>query len=306
MKVLSWCRIHDPDTRSSIMYRYLNNPEVPSRQRALDNYQPGDIIVQQRTRDTRYYIYKNLQEMYKAYTRMHPVSRVFNEVILEGPQKFRLDIDTWIKDEDDMRYVVRTISRIMRCLVPSWDKEVFIYDISCSHHIVVPGLAMDTSGCCHMVANIICHILATRVLYVVDAIDLDVYKGTQMFRMEGSTKHMQYRWKYLRGMSELTPIELFHKGVIGHVSGCRMVDTDDIVALALSSHVYRIPRWDEMNPEEGSTYMDTRAFTVRRRMGDMTILDRTRPSYCQLCRRVHEHENAYMIGNRMYCRRYRR
>lgn len=242
--------------------------------------------------------------MYHAHTSLHAVKRTFSEIIMEGPQKFRLDIDTHIRDPSDMAILVRTITKVLKGILPWWIPRVLVYNIVSSHHIVIPGLSMETSGCCHMVATIIQHKLYRKLPYVADAIDMGVYKGTQAFRLEGSTKHMQYRWKYLVDTQEISTLETFKEGIIGYTIGCKQVDTDDIVAYAVNiSRVYSPVETMDRHPGERHTIMDTSAFTVRKRMGDMTILDRIRPSYCSRCMRTHDHENAYMVGDRIYCRR---
>lgn len=263
-------------------------------------------MVQSRTgTSVGYRIYKNLDEMYYAHTSLHAVKRTFSEIIMEGPQKFRLDIDIHIRDSSDMTTLVRTVTKVLKGIIPWWIPRVLVYNIVSSHHIIIPGLFMESSGCCHMVATIIQHKLHRKLPYVANAIDMGVYKGIQAFRLEGSTKHMQYRWKYLVDTQEISALEKFKDGIIGYTVGCKQVDTDDIVTYAVNiSRVYS-PVVDEEDtfPGERHTAMDMGAFTVRKRIGDMTILNRIRPSYCSRCMRTHDNENAYIIGNRIYCRR---
>lgn len=286
------------------VYRYLNNSDKFRGEVALHDYRPGNFVVQCRTgQGIRYRIYKNLEDMYDAHMSLHACNRTFNEIILEGHQKFRLDIDTHIRDPSDMDTLIKVIRKVLKGIYGLWDSRVLVYDIVSSHHIVIPGLFMETSGCCHMVATIIQHKIHKKLPYIADAIDTAIYKGVQAFRIEGSTKHMQYRWKYLTGLQDISPLEKFKEGIIGYIMESRLVDTDDIVAYAIKTHIYS-PITETIDSGKYSLGIDMKAFTKKSQLGDMTILTRIRPSYCQLCKRTHDHENAYMVGNRIYCRRF--
>jgi hypothetical protein len=155
----------------------------------------------------------------------------------------------------------------------------------------------ESAGCCAMISNLVSDKFPDM------DIDLGVYKPVQMFRLEGSTKYLENRWKYREGTRELSPVSLFKSGLVGYTKGCKLVDTDVVVSHALFSRVY-IPYIRTYSVPKSSTLPVDGTFAVRRNMGNMTLLDRYRPSYCDRCNRVHEHENAYMVGNKFFCRRF--
>jgi hypothetical protein len=42
-------------------------------------------------------------------------------------------------------------------------------------------------------------------------------------------------------------------------------------------------------------YLHDIPFKIRHRKGNVIVLDRIKPSYCNICKRIHEHENGYVI-----------
>ncbi|ORX52869.1 hypothetical protein DM01DRAFT_1336655 [Hesseltinella vesiculosa] len=127
-----------------------------------------------------------------------------------------------------------------------------------------------------------------------------------MFRIEGSTKYGQSRWKYVQGHGDISDISTFCKGLIGYTNGCKMVDTDAIVDYAIGSRIYKpiLDMHQDDRPSDMPSLDIPKDFRIRYVQGSMTVLDRIRPGYCNMCARVHDNENAYMIGNRFFCRRF--
>jgi hypothetical protein len=212
-----------------------------------------------------------------------------------------LDIDEKIPDKKKrklLKFVVDLFSSFGVTGV-----NPIVYDILTSYHVVVPDVMFESAGCCAMISNLVSDKFPDM------DIDLGIYKPVQMFRLEGSTKYLENRWKFREGIHELSPISLFKSGLIGYTQGCKLVDTDVVVSHALFSRVY-IPYNTRTYSVSSKPSTLPRMvgkdgiFGVRRNMGNMTLLDRYRPSYCDRCNRVHEHENAYVVGNKFFCRRF--
>lgn len=274
-------------------YRYLNNPGVPVGERAEGK---GNFLVQTRRKDEVYYhVYDDVDKFYVDYSRVHPSYRNYHEVITDGYQKFRLDIDERIPDRRK-RKLLKVVVDLFSSFGVTGVTPV-VYDIITSYHVVVPDVMFESAGCCAMISNLVSDKFPDM------DIDLGVYKPVQMFRLEGSTKYLENRWKYREGTRELSPVSLFKSGLVGYTKGCKLVDTDVVVSHALFSRVY-IPYIRTHRVPKSSTLPVDGTFAVRRNMGNMTLLDRYRPSYCDRCNRVHEHENAYMVGNKFFCRRF--
>jgi hypothetical protein len=282
-------------------YKYLNNHNAHKRDVA---YEEDDIktkyVFQQSSLDIRYLVCDTVDEFYAYYSRKGPCSRMFNEVINDNfsLQKFKLDIDGRIGDTE-MQYVLKTIRKILRRLTKR-RPEMLVYDISTSHHVVVDGLCFS-SGSCEMLANAVSEKLSRKYPMVSSLIDTCVYKKVQMFRIEGSTKYGQRRWKRLNG-GELSALETFKKGVISYVDECLCIDSDDVVDVMLDIGVYR-PTEHVHKKDNVSTPSIPKEFVVRKKMDDLVVLDRIAPSFCDVCQRVHESENAYMVGRMFFCRR---
>lgn len=282
-------------------YKYLNNNNAHKRDVA---YEAENIrtkyVFQQSSLDIRYLVCDTVDEFYAYYSRKGPCSRVFNEVINDSfsPQKFKLDIDGRIGD-NEMQYLLKTIRKMLRRLTKA-RPEMLVYDISTSHHVVVDGLCFS-SGSCEMLANAVSEKMSRKYPMISSLIDTCVYKKVQMFRIEGSTKYGQRRWKRLDG-GELSTLEIFKKGIISYVDDCLYIDSDDVVDVMLDIGVYRptehVHRKDNVN-----TPSIPKEFVVRKKMDGLVILDRIAPSFCDICRRVHESENAYMVGRIFFCRR---
>lgn len=242
-----------------------------------------------------------VEEFYKYYSAMKPCSRMFNEVINceWHAQKFKLDIDGRINNIE-LQYVIKVIRRIFRKLTKVCKPDILVYDISTSYHIIVTNICFSTSSCCEMIANAISDMVERKYPIVSSLIDVGVYKKVQMFRVEASTKYGQTRWKYVSGMGDLSPLDMFKKGIITYTDECHTLDADIVVDVIVDMGIYT----HETTRHKKSRVVNVpKEFVVRKIVNNMTVLNRIYPSHCDTCMRVHENENAYMIGNKLYCGR---
>jgi hypothetical protein len=263
--------------RGKERFTYLNSSEVPAKERAVRDGNK-DFIVRYDGGERFYLRFGSPLAFYLWYKDIPDGEKNFHEVIFEGPQKFRLDIDERVTD-DRLREICTRIKIVFRG-IGCKDPLLAIYDIRTSYHIVVSNYYFLRSSQCLEMAG--------RISNTCDDVDIDmgVYKRVQNFRLEGSTKHGQCRPKLRIGGSG--DVDEFLEGVIGYVKGTH-----------LASCVIPVPREVDARIEQEVGYSDD--FEVRHRRGKMTVLDRTRSSYCRTCRRVHDSENAYIIGEKLYC-----
>jgi len=259
-------------------------------------------VFQKSSVDIFYLVCDSVEEFYKYYSDKKPQSRTYNEVVNNkfGPRKFILDIDGRITD-GEMEYVIRSIKRILYKLTKH-KPNILVYDISTSHHIVVGNMCFDASGC-GMLANIISERISKRYPKVSDLIDLGVYKEIQMFRIEGSTKYTQRRWKYLFGSKELSSLDNFKQGLLSYTDNCYYIDSDRVVDLALELDVYQLGDIQNKLDTKKKIVSIPDGFAIRKTMDNLIILDRICPSYCKICRRVHDSDGAYIAYGKFYCRR---
>lgn len=282
-------------------YKYLNKEKVHKSEVAYGLRGIAEKYVFQRSStDICYFVCDTIEEFYAHYSKKNPSSRTYFEVINDNfsMQKFKIDVDGKI-GVDEMKYLLRIMRRLFRHLTKI-KPEVLVYDISTSHHIVVANLCF-TAACCEIIAGIIREKILKRYPIVASLIDTSVYKKVQMFRIEGSTKYAQRRWKYLTGTKNLSALEIFKKGIISYVEDCYYIDEDKVIDIALDIGVY------EHAVKKDSRHIKCvipREFVVREVKGNLTILDRITPSYCNCCDRVHNKDGAYLVGKKFYCRRY--
>jgi hypothetical protein len=96
-------------------------------------------------------------------------------------------------------------------------------------------------------------------------------------------------------------LEDFKKGIISYVDDCHPIDHERVVDVMLDIGTYYHGEYNHEN-KKGNKIIP-KEFMIRKRMGNLVVLDRIYPSYCDVCKRVHESENAYVVGKYFYCRR---
>lgn len=213
--------------------------------------------------------FSSLSSMYHWY-RSVPDKRC-HEIIRSESRKLVLDID------GDC-----SIDMITKCLENFFggDADIILYQshgpIKTSWHVVVANYYFENYNYCKYVASC----MPSK------NIDLAVYSSTQFLRMEGS--HKNGRVKMRTGYHGLSPLSKFKEGIIS----C----TDDATKM-----VIKIPKPAVSNASAEEVDYDKTAFKVRSQNGHVIFLDRIRPSYCAICKRVHDSENMAIINGKLVC-----
>ena len=229
--------------------------------------------------------------MWKAYSMIPGPNKHHNEVIFEGPQKMRIDIDCndFINDNE-----------WMKCLKQYY--TVF-KEVTDSGNLIVYDMSDSSKRSCHMIcydkaysSNNVCKILCSKIKSNVNSdyakyIDENVYSRIQHFRMELSYKYGTNRCK--RVTYSDSKVWHYSRGLISYVKGLNIID----IKVEVPKHVHC----------DIGIIVKSKWCSVRKISGSMVELTRLSPSYCHVCRRVHESENPYMVvkGNTsfLYCRR---
>lgn len=282
-------------------YQYLNNEDARRKEVAYRSKGISEKYVFQKSSiDIFYLVCNSIEEFYAYYSAKRSHSRMYNEVINDefGPRKFVLDIDGRIK-ENEMKYVLSTIKKFF-CKLTNRKPDILLYDISTSHHIVVNNLCFNASSS-EIIAGVISEKVSERYSTVASLMDLGVYKKVQMFRIEGSTKYKQRRWKYLNGTNELSSMDDFKRGLISYTEDCYYIDSDRVVDLSIDLGVYQLVNREDIPKKRSAIIPD--GFVIRKTMGNLVVLDRVSPSYCEICKRIHDHDGAYIAHGKFYCRR---
>jgi hypothetical protein len=234
--------------------------------------------------------------------------------------------------------VVHSINSVYQELKLRSSWKVLVYSShgnnKCSYHIIIDGYCHETNKeAQYLYEKVVVNIDPLWVKYV----DKTVYKSIQQFRLYGSQKYGSGRIKVLDSVydsnnqnitsiyrSELTgeprfqEYTCFRHSLISNTENCIIMNslapakpkastftnvdegdlTDKIVKYALTNLAAKV----NMN------FNDARfPYAYRETKGNFIILKRLRASRCQICKRIHEHENPYLyfIGNSIYysCRR---
>jgi hypothetical protein len=358
--------------RGKKTFSYLNNLSAPRNETLCHFLKPGDFVVQLDGECKKYLKFASVDAFFFWYSAIPAPLRMFSEVVFEGPQKFRVDVDDKLCTDE--------IDELIKCIHEVFDNpQIVEYDIKTSHHFVVSNFHLASSRDCYYIAMKLQSLLSPSLE---SKIDWGVYKSTQNFRLEWSTKYQQKRWKIrttthnpqtlnpqnnphngsglegslnyverfpqtsfegshatlrdetlepfkpleltqafakgegtlrtccsgsrvpfnsVKGSVERFDVDSFKKGVLGFTQ-----DTQPKLVLYIPSN----PTLTQVKGSltrcvRGSSQgYDPNVFKVRKKIGSMILLDRIKPAYCSVCKRTHDHENAYMITpTKFFCRR---
>jgi hypothetical protein len=241
-------------------------------------------VVQQVTHHGRYHIYfSSLASFLVYYATIPREERTFNEVIVDGPQKMRIDIDSTLHmTECSWNTLIELVSRTLQALIP--DGVLLIYDMSDeakrSCHVIVDGIHLESSSHCKYLCSQVVSSIPDEYRYT---IDMGVYKSLQYFRMEGSTKLCTTRYKIL-DIERCKDPHTILDSLVAYVTNSKLMtlNIDRPVARSSVSTLW-------------SVCITSSSFNIRKIQGNMVILNRMMPSLCRICKRVHTSENAYIV-----------
>jgi hypothetical protein len=177
--------------RGKKTFSYLNNPSAPHDETLCHFLKPGDFVVQLDGKCKKYLKFASVDAFFFWYSAIPAPLRMFSEVVFEGPQKFRIDVDDKLCT-DEIDELVKCIHEVFEPSNPQPQVEIVEYDIKTSHHFVVSNFHLASSRDCYYIAMKLQSLLSPSLE---SKIDWGVYKSTQNFRLEWSTKYQQKRWK---------------------------------------------------------------------------------------------------------------
>lgn len=251
---------------------------------------PNDIIIQH-SGCKMYTRFERYMEFEKWYINLPRIRRVFYEVILmDDSQKLKLDLDgpANIKDAiSDIKYFFQKNSLDL--------PNIIVYNIcglskgskKSSYHIIVSSHFFENADSVEIFIRKLCK--SSQKTWT-DYVDRSVYKKTQSFRLEGSTKDGEYRWKYK--MNEQCIDTSMLPGIV------KVYDRSHMIELKIN-----IPISPKVAYRERQISIPD-GFKIRFKQGSLVTLDRIYPSYCTLCHRIHNQENGYMYNNTYMCFRF--
>ncbi len=259
--------------------------------------------------------------------------RCFYEIILgENAQKphfdidiDRLDIDGEAVKDDLIRSIVQLLSE--HSIHLDLEKDVLIYT---SHG----KKKDDTKQSYHVMINNYCHgnNIEARAFYekvkskmnpdFLKWIDNAVYSPTQQFRIVGCHKLNSVRVKRFQSMFTYNGKEIHHiypetpddknhqfvmeleESIIGYTGNCRYLPPFEpiIDSIKYYEETDDVSRADAKQAIQlvaiaGNTQVTNPGFPYKFMgiNGPIVMLKRTKPSRCKICKRIHEHENPYLL-----------
>nr|QBK93914.1 MAG: DNA primase [Pithovirus LCPAC406] len=259
-------------------------------------------------------------ELFKYIIAFEPERRCFYEVITQT-QKHKYDID--IKGQS-YEFANAILDDLLRSIDKVY-KDIFNIDLNdsiivyqshgtnkFSYHVIIDGYCLNTPKECEKIYQLTIELMESQYSEYVDS---SVYKSTQQMRLLWShkaksdrTKHLMKTFKFrgeIQDMSKrvnrkqkqgehLTLLAMFTESLVSVTHSCILISIDiekkETVLYETIEHdsglVYSI---------FVKTLKGKNPFKLLSERGNLILLKRISPSYCNVCLRVHENENPYLI-----------
>ena len=234
--------------------------------------------------------FKSISDFSNWYTVNYKYLTFPCEVIKDTKQKLRFDIDC-------KHNVIDIKDLIFHLLLYIPNAKYLLYDISkgniMSYHLVITNIYFPNSESIRMFAyNIINNIKKEYR----EVIDKHVYNRVQFFRLEGSSKENQHRYKWLiNNRGKLS--NRFLDGLITNTHNCvlyavkyKYISTTSTTTITAIDKIYIMKFQSNV-----CTIGHNGDFSIRNIVDNIIILNRNVPTYCDTCMRLHDNENPFVI-----------
>lgn len=239
-----------------------------------------------------YYHFNNAIEMLSWYLSIPDDMRFHNEVIFDTTQKMRLDIDSKeLLPLDQWNKILKTCHLLMKKYTKDGNLAVFDMsdDTKKSCHMICTNRAFESNEACKE----LCMKIRSEMEDLAKYVDTSVYNKIQHFRMYGSRKPNTQRYKICT-FSDEPNFTIMHT-LLGFTEGLEIIKVDipdkPTSDAIVNSPIEVISKWCH----------------IRHVDGNRIDLTRTKPSYCETCKRIHESENPFLVIGYKYaflhCRR---
>jgi len=284
-------------------------------------YKKGKMMVCWQRETRKYGMFDTVDDFLSFLSKTPKKDRCFYEIIMGTEwQKPHFDID--IPGENMTEIGENTIASVLSAI------DKVMVDIECtkpyeclvtsahgkkkrSYHVVLAGVAhVDNKNAKGFYQRVVDEIPSDYREYI----DPKLYNPHQQFRILGCTKYKSTRRKKRDTHTDMSYQEAVHLSLASYTKGCSLIpDT----APHDKSYGFDIEQeGEELSSKELKDAMDIcrhafkgrPPFVLKELRGRLLILDRTRPSYCETCDRVHEADNPFAYvsesGDVMFnCRR---
>jgi hypothetical protein len=229
-------------------------------------------------------------------------------------QKIHFDIDigqnlfTSFNEEEFINDLIETLQRLIKVEL-NLSKDVLIFtshnETKKSYHIIIDNYCLKD---CNETRKLI-HLMIDQCPSLGSFIDKSIYTKNRQLRLFGSSKINSSRvkifksnWRYKKNEVNYCSTdekEIFLNSLVSDTSHCselnlfsvdHQVESKKQIQTFESQHSERdIMKLISLN-FSGETF-----FEITNIIDNLIITKRTKPSFCELCNRIHEHENPFLV-----------
>lgn len=253
------------------------------------------IIIQGQINGSRYFsAFETPDILQRWLTRIPKQYQHFYELIMgENRQKPHFDIDISdmkIDHQSILKLVVDSISDNIGKMGYVLNSDNILVFTSHgrekhSYHVIIDGFYHKNNKEAKEFYFRVCHNLP---LIKSKYVDRAVYSSKQNFRLLGSSKEGSSRYKICSSHDQID----LKRTLVSYV------DTETNIHLPISIPEIKLTL-DKISDSETKKILnmipDSSNYSYLRRVDSYIILKRERPSYCQICQRIHDAENPYII-----------
>jgi len=316
------------EIKDKAWYYFFNNPDKV----CLVNskiYNPNNFNICMEIKGTSNKICKvfssftTIEELYNYINLFDTYDKHFYEIILGSrKQKPHFDIDLDDRDENYIKYhknenidvvnsmIIKIITENILLINPFSIIKTYTSnsDNKRSTHIIISNCYHDNNIEANDFYNLVVDNIDSKYSTFIDK---SVYKSVQQFRLLGSCKIDTKRVKICNFESKLSDFETFKESMVSNVD----IDVSKISMFNNTQKIkYNINKLitneevDEILERFVKDVPDIKTnFKVSNSKNNIITLRRQRPSLCKQCKRIHEHENPFIIKkdniSYFYCRR---
>lgn len=273
-----------------------------------DNVEDYNYHVCLNTDSIAYTAFKSLDSMYE-FIFSGETERCYYEMI-SGlmPQKIYFDVDIAGSNRLLGIGVVTELILEIEAKLEAYEvePEIMVFS-SCgenkqSYHVIVSNVCVKTAEHNKSFAHQVRRGLSRENREYVDIL----YKSSQQFRLVNNTKYKQNRYKKfvpdLSSAEMKSNKEIFEASLVGNTEGCMLIN----IPLREKNDLDRSQSMEYCEIERRLKLRGITGFDYGKTVDNIVCLTRIKPTFCKLCKREHDAENAFVIVSdtiRFYCRR---
>lgn len=222
------------------------------------------------------------------------------------PQKIYFDVDI---PSDDRQFGLQVLDELLAVIKDKFvvygvmSPDIMVFS-SCgnkkqSYHVVVSNVCVKSNE--HN--NSFAWQVKRDLVLGNDYVDM-LYKSTQQFRIVNNTKYGQTRYK--RFMPDMSTVEMkddreiFEASLVSNVEGCKTLSIP--LRERNESDVKYTAKYEDV--ERRMKMRNISGFECGDITGNLVRLNRVAPSFCKICERIHDSENAFIVVGdkiKLYC-----